>query len=87
MYQFYDRVTTGSYPSDGFSFLDGWVDTITSTMNDTVFGMYYNYADPTLSAGKAHTAYWIENYERLAAIKEKVDPWRVFSNPQAVLST
>jgi hypothetical protein len=27
-YEFYDRVNSGSYPSNGFSFLNGWVDTV-----------------------------------------------------------
>lgn len=29
--QFFDRVNTGSYPADGFSFLNGWVASITDT--------------------------------------------------------
>jgi len=59
-YEFYDSVYSGSYPSDGLSFLNGWVSTITDTMADTQFspvGMYINYADPTLTADEAHTAY------------------------------
>lgn len=30
-YEFYDSVFGGSYPSDGFAFLNGWVDTILNT--------------------------------------------------------
>lgn len=30
-YEFYDRVFTGKYPSDGFSFLDDWVSIITES--------------------------------------------------------
>jgi hypothetical protein len=56
-YEFYDRVYSGNYPSNGFSFLNGWVETITATMKETTFGMYINYADPTLSLDEAHTYY------------------------------
>lgn len=28
-YEFYDRVDSGSYPSNGFSFLNGWVASLT----------------------------------------------------------
>ena len=31
-YEFYDRVDSGTYPPDGFSFLDGWVNAIAGTM-------------------------------------------------------
>jgi hypothetical protein len=86
-YEFYDRVDNGTYPPDGFSFLNDWVDTITHTMNTTAFGMYINYADPSLSAWQAHRAYWLQHYPRLVDIKEELDPRRVFENPQAVLST
>lgn len=86
-YEFYDRVDSGTYPLNGFSFLDGWVDAITRTMNTTTFGMYINYADPTLNATQAHTAYWLQHYDRLVSIKQTWDPDRVFENPQAVLST
>jgi hypothetical protein len=56
-YEFYDRVYSGNYPSNGFNFLNGWVETITGTMNETTFGMYVNYADPTLSLDEAHKYY------------------------------
>ena len=86
-YQFYDRVFTGKYPDNGFSFLDGWVDSIRNTMNSTTFGMYINYADPTLSATEAHRFYWLDHYNRLSSIKESYDPNQLFSNPQAILRT
>ena len=86
-YEFYDRVDSGTYPANGFSFLNGWVNAITGTMNATTFGMYINYADTSMNATQAHKAYWLQNYARLVSIKQSIDPGRVFENPQAVLST
>ncbi|KAL2063766.1 hypothetical protein VTL71DRAFT_5571 [Oculimacula yallundae] len=83
-YEFYDRVYSGSYPSNGFSFLNGWVSSITSTMNTTQFGMYMNYADPTLSTNDAHNFYWLKHYDALTKVKKAYDPKNVFSNPQVV---
>jgi hypothetical protein len=52
--------------------------------SNVTFGMYYNYADPTLSAPNAHKRYWLGNYERLESIKKAVDPDLLFMNPQTV---
>jgi len=87
-YEFYDRVYSGSYPSNGFDFLNGWVAAITETMEDTQyspFGMYYNYADTSLSSSEAHSHYWLGHYAKLKTVKRSYDPTSVFSNPQAVL--
>ncbi|OCL01673.1 Glucooligosaccharide oxidase [Glonium stellatum] len=86
-FQFYDRVDSGTYPSNGFPFLNGWVGSITSAMPNTTFGMYINYADSSLTADQAHTAYWLDHYPKLTTIKMAYDPKKVFSNPQAILST
>ncbi|KAF4635639.1 hypothetical protein G7Y89_g2458 [Cudoniella acicularis] len=83
-YEFYDRVNSGSYPSNGFGFLNGWVAAITDTMKTTTFGMYINYADPSLSATQAQNAYWLNHLSTLATIKKEVDPKNLFSNPQAI---
>ncbi|KAH8744511.1 glucooligosaccharide oxidase [Diaporthe sp. PMI_573] len=82
--QFYDSVFGGTYPKDGFSFLNGWVSAVTSTMNTTDFGMYINYADTSLSTTEAEHVYWLAHYNRLAEIKRVLDPRDIFSNPQAV---
>lgn len=84
-YQFYDPVFGGTYPANGFAFMNGWVDAVRTAMNTTTFGMYLNYADTSLSASEAHSAYWLDHYDRLATIKRKYDPTQLFSNPQAVL--
>ncbi|KAH9212692.1 glucooligosaccharide oxidase [Leptodontidium sp. 2 PMI_412] len=86
-YEFYDRVSSGSYPANGFSFLNGWVASITSAMNTTTFGMYMNYADPSLSTTDAHNLYWLKHYDTLTKVKKAYDPGMVFSNPQAVMLT
>ncbi|CAG8954273.1 hypothetical protein HYFRA_00005893 [Hymenoscyphus fraxineus] len=83
-YEFYDRVNSGSYPSNGFDFLNGWVNSIANNMKTTTFGSYINYADPTLSTTQAQTQYWLGHYQRLADIKKAVDPGNLFSNPQSV---
>jgi FAD/FMN-containing dehydrogenase len=47
---------------------------------------YQNYIDPDLTTGGAwKQAYYGANYTRLAAVKNKYDPERLFSFPQAVL--
>lgn len=32
-YEFYDRVSSGTYPADSFSFLNGWIDAFTKNLN------------------------------------------------------
>ncbi|PVH77335.1 Glucooligosaccharide oxidase [Cadophora sp. DSE1049] len=86
-YEFYDRDYSGSYPANGFSFLNGWVASITNAMNTTTFGMYMNYADPTLSTADAHNLYWLKHYDALTKVKKAYDPTMVFSNPQTVMLT
>ncbi|KAH7336607.1 glucooligosaccharide oxidase [Rhexocercosporidium sp. MPI-PUGE-AT-0058] len=86
-YEFYDRVYSGSYPSNGFSMLNGWVSSITSAMSSTTFGMYMNYADPSLSTTEAHNFYWLKHYDALTKVKKAYDPTLVFSNPQSVMLT
>ncbi|EPS40171.1 hypothetical protein H072_6036 [Dactylellina haptotyla CBS 200.50] len=83
-YQFYDSVYSGSYPSDGFGFLNGWVNTVTSISQNTTWGMYINYADPTLPSAEYGNDYWRVSYPRLRSIKSLYDPDDVFYNPQAV---
>jgi hypothetical protein len=86
-FELYDAVFGGSYPSNGFSFLNGWVDSVTDAQPDTKLGMYINYADTTLSASQAHQYYWLDHYSTLANIKSVWDPKNLFTNPQAVGSS
>ncbi|KUJ24620.1 FAD-binding domain-containing protein [Mollisia scopiformis] len=86
-YEFYDRVDSGSYPSNGFSFLNGWVSSILNAMPTTNFGMYINYADTSLTMAQAHSSYWLTHYPMLSQIKKAYDPKQVFSNPQAITSS
>jgi Berberine and berberine like len=85
-FELYDRVpVNATYPAGGESFLNGWVETVKDTYPGTL-GMYINCADPGLSKNEAHTEYWLDNYDRLSAIKTKYDPNEVFMNPQSVNS-
>ncbi|EHL01053.1 hypothetical protein M7I_3016 [Glarea lozoyensis 74030] len=70
-YEFYDRVSSGSYPSNGFSFLNDWVATVTK-------------ANPSLTTSQAQQNYWLGHYAKLAEIKSAVDPTNLFNNPQSV---
>ena len=88
--QFLDQVVVPGqeYPSDGFDFLNGWVDAIATAqgMTPEEMGMYANYADDSLSVSQAHQAYWGENYRELRRLKGVFDPENVFSNPQGISS-
>lgn len=86
-FEFVDAVANNAtYPADGFAFLNGMVAAIETAQGNETLGMYYNYADPSLPAPEAHERYWLGHYGKLVQIKEKFDPRKVFSNPQAVLS-
>jgi FAD/FMN-containing dehydrogenase len=82
--QFQDRSFSGGLSI--IDFLDGWVAAIQNAHGEEPLGMYANYPDPTLTAEQAHTAYWLDNYERLSALKTEFDPEGVFMHPQAINS-
>ncbi|OSS51991.1 hypothetical protein B5807_03450 [Epicoccum nigrum] len=81
--QFYD-IAFGSYNSNWYSFLTNWVRAITDASPGEKFGMYINYADTQLNSTDAHTRYWGSHYEKLAGIKAKYDPGKIFYGPQLV---
>lgn len=84
LYQFYDRAMVGSYPSDGFSFLDDWVKLFTDGLDTTQWGMYVNYADPRLNRTLAQDAYYRQSLPRLRQLKKQLDPTELFYYPQAI---
>jgi hypothetical protein len=84
LYEFYDRVSYGSYPTGGESFLNNWVKAFTDNLDATQWGMYINYADPTMNRTEAQQNYWRQSLPRLQKIKAAVDPTDVFYYPQAV---
>lgn len=83
--QFYDRVYSGTYPTTGFSFLNGWVSSITNNLNASDWGMYINYADSTLDRATAQSVYYGVNLPRLQALKAALDPNEVFYYPTGSL--
>jgi hypothetical protein len=86
LFELYDRVGNGAYPSNGFGFLDGWVKAFTDNhkgAND-LWGMYINYADPALSRTEAENVYFRKNLPKLQQLKAQYDPAEVFYYPQAV---
>jgi len=86
-WQLVDGVSSGLYPdAEGIAWLNPFVSEIQAAEPNTTFGMYYNYADPTLTPSEAHERYWLFNYERLSEIKSKFDPNLLFLNPQTVNS-
>ncbi|GKT94788.1 AD binding domain-containing protein [Colletotrichum tofieldiae] len=85
LYQFYDRVdVSATYPKDGFSFLEKFIESITSGMEQADHGMYFNYPDPNMDQDGAQAKYWGGNLAKLQEIKEKIDPEEVFYFPQSV---
>ncbi|KAF3913370.1 hypothetical protein ABW20_dc0106407 [Dactylellina cionopaga] len=83
-FQFSDSNFGQAYPPDGFSFLNDWVNTITSISPQSTWGMYINYADPTLAPSDYASFYWRDSYPRLQSIKTRYDPNDIFYNPQVV---
>jgi len=81
-----DAVSSGLCPDEeGIAWLNPFVTDIENSEKNVTFGMYYNYADPTLGGGKdAGERYWLENYDRLLGIKKTVDPGLLFLNPQTI---
>jgi len=85
MYQFYDPVDHNQvYPTDGYSFMDGFVESISRSMDTHEIGMYFNYPSPNLNQTAAQSMYWGPSLPKLQAIKAEVDPNEVFYFPQAV---
>ena len=84
LFEFYDRVQAGTYPSNGLGFLNGWVDAFTRNLKDDQWGMYINYADPTMNRTYAQNVYYRNSLPRLQKIKAAVDPTEVFYYPQAI---
>jgi hypothetical protein len=85
LYEFYDRNLWGAYPGpSAFPFLDNWVASLTNNLNTAQWGMYENYADPTMNRTYAQQVYFRGNLPRLQRIKYAVDPKEVFYFPQAI---
>ncbi|KAK0461739.1 glucooligosaccharide oxidase [Desarmillaria tabescens] len=71
------------YPDDGFTFLDGAADAITTTMGDGWnYGAYVNYADDRLE--NEHYLYYKSHYPRLESLKTQYDPTGVFDFPLSI---
>ncbi|KAG7447559.1 glucooligosaccharide oxidase [Guyanagaster necrorhizus] len=71
------------YPEDGFTFLDGAADALTSTMGDGWdYGAYVNYADDQLE--NEYYLYYKSHYPRLVALKSQYDPTGVFDFPLSI---
>lgn len=82
--QFYDRNFFGTYPADGFSFLDNWVSNTTSSLTTDQWGMYINYADARMDRDTAQKVYWRSNLPKLQSIKTKFDPAELFYYPISI---
>ncbi|KAH8900104.1 FAD-binding domain-containing protein [Thozetella sp. PMI_491] len=82
--EFYDRVQAGSYPSNGLGFLNGWVDSFTKNLKDSDWGMYINYADPTMNRTYAQQVNYRNSLPRLQKIKAALDPNDLFYYPQSI---
>ncbi|KAF5365881.1 hypothetical protein D9757_011047 [Collybiopsis confluens] len=71
------------YPKEGFSFLDGMADSVTSKMHSGWnYGAYANYIDNRLQNWQS--LYFSDNYPRLKSIKDQLDPHNVFMFPTSI---
>ncbi|KAK1231407.1 hypothetical protein PQX77_005469 [Marasmius sp. AFHP31] len=71
------------YPEEGFTFLDGVVDSITSSMPENWdYSAYTNYLDNRLENWQK--LYFGIHYARLQSIKRDVDPRDVFMFPNSI---
>ncbi len=86
-FELFDRDNSGTYPSTGFSFLNGWVNATMSNMDPDDMGMYINYADTSLTVDQAHHYYWLSNYAKLTQLKTVWDPKGMFNYPQGVVGS
>jgi hypothetical protein len=84
LYQFNDSIFFGSYPANGFSFLDNWIKAFTDGLSEDEWGMYINYADPRLDRDTAQEVYYRDSLPRLRQLKKELDPNEVFYYPQAI---
>lgn len=86
LYQFYDAIGFGTYPSTGFAFLEDWVQTFTDGLDaeKAPWGMYINYADPRMERARAQDVYYRESLPRLRELRARFDPGELFYYPQAV---
>ncbi|KAJ9130621.1 FAD-binding domain-containing protein [Coniochaeta hoffmannii] len=84
LYEFYDRQYAGAYPSNGFDFLNGWVKAFTDNLTPSQWGMYINYADPTMNQTEAQTNYYRDSLLKLQRVKAQVDPNQLFYYPQSI---
>ncbi len=66
------------------SFLNNWVKSFTDNLKDDQWGMYINYADPTLSKSDAQKWYYRSSLPRLQQVKAAVDPTELFYYPQSI---
>ncbi|KAG0151249.1 hypothetical protein CROQUDRAFT_719983 [Cronartium quercuum f. sp. fusiforme G11] len=82
--QFY--ASTGSklkpFPSDGFKFLDGMVDTLVSNNPKNWAGGYLNYLDDRVSDWPQF--YYGDRYEKLQELKKVYDPLNLFRYTLAI---
>ncbi|KAF9880851.1 hypothetical protein CkaCkLH20_01893 [Colletotrichum karsti] len=85
MFQFKDSaLLSGTYPKDGYSFLQGLKQSITKNLASSDWGMYANYPDSQLSSTDAPKLYYGSSLNRLEWIKEDYDPNDLFRDLQSV---
>ncbi|RDA90425.1 hypothetical protein CP533_5236 [Ophiocordyceps camponoti-saundersi (nom. inval.)] len=91
LFQLFDGVDRGRYPSSGFDDLRRIRESVTNAFDDDDddddddWGMFANYLDDQLDAATAARRYWgTDGLLKLQDIKARYDPDDVFWNPQGV---
>ncbi|KAI9843906.1 MAG: hypothetical protein M1837_006060 [Sclerophora amabilis] len=78
---------TQPFPDDIIPFITNLTDSVTHAQPGAGFASAPNYVDPSLTAAQAHQLYYgDETYQRLLALKTRIDPDAVFLEPSGYRS-
>jgi hypothetical protein len=84
LFQFSSPTWNANSTAPGIDLVNGFMNSISSHMEEDDWGRYANYLDSELSRDVATNEYWASNLPRLGEVKAQFDPENVFENPQSI---